>query len=71
MQLTIETNFSLKTPGQIRLRSTREELRVIVYMAVQSTDNMKRKSIGCGIQSPSDCDDKDPRSVVKEHSGEA
>jgi hypothetical protein len=33
-QLTIETNFSLKIPDPIRLRSTLEELRVIVYMAI-------------------------------------
>ena len=33
-QLTIETNFSLKIPDPIGLRSTLEELRVIVYMAI-------------------------------------
>jgi hypothetical protein len=57
MNLTIETNFSLKTPGPIHLRSTLEELQIIAYMALQSTErcNMRRKSIGFVILSLERC----------------
>ena len=49
MQLTLETNFSLKIPDPIRPGSTLEEFRVITIrlQAVPSTErcSMKRKSI--------------------------